>query len=106
MIEKVVFDTLNVLASMIVFAIVSWKLIAQPQKFTWIERVGMGLTAAGCILTIGPVTFKPSPYDDWSGVLMRVGMALYFIGRMTRHQLNNYLALRDARRRLRLRGKL
>lgn len=99
MTEKIVFDTLNVIASMIVFGIVAFKLLSRPEKFTWLECVGMGFTAAGCILTIGPITFQPSPYDDWAGFLMRFGMALYFMGRLTRHWWNNRRMVREAQRR-------
>lgn len=100
MTETVVFDTLNVLASLVVFCIVAFKLAMHPDKFTWIERVGMGMLAAGCILTVGPITFKPSPFDDWSSVLMRFGAAVYFVGRLTRHQVNNWQMRRDALRGL------
>lgn len=86
---SVMFDVLNVLASLIVFGIISYKLIAFPGKFTWVERVGMGLLAAGCMMTIGPITSRPSPFDDWSAVLLRFGAAIYFVGRMTRHWMNN-----------------
>lgn len=100
MTETVAFDTLNVLASLIVFGIVAFKLASYPEKFTWVERVGMGLMAAGCVMTIGPITFKPSPYDDWSTMLMRVGAAIYFVGRLTRHRFANWQMRRDARRRM------
>jgi hypothetical protein len=94
-----VFDTINVAASLIVFGILFYKLAAMPEKFTWVERVGMGLTGAGAMLLIAPITFKPSPFDGWALSLFLVGNAVYFVGRMTRHRLNNSLQRRDALRR-------
>lgn len=88
MIEDLVFDVINVLASLIVFSIIAYKLTAFPERFTWVERVGMGLLAAGCVMTIGPITADQSPFDGWSTMLMRFGAAVYFIGRMTRHWHN------------------
>lgn len=92
--------TLNVLACVIIFVIVCYNLTIKVDNFTCVERIGMGLTAAGALMTIGPITYSHSPFDDWASVLMRVGMATYFIGRMTRHSFNNWLARRQARQRL------
>lgn len=101
---SVVLATLSVLASLIVFSIVSWKLVVKADSFTIVETVGMGLTAAGAVMTIGPITYDGSPFDDWANILMRVGMAIYFIGRLTRHRFNNWLARRRSQRRLQGRG--
>jgi len=98
MTENQFFDALNVVASLIVYGIIAYKLIVQTTKFTPIESIGMGIMAAGCMMTIGPITFKPSPFDDWSPTLMRVGAAVYFVGRITRHRWNNYRARRQAER--------
>lgn len=100
MTETIAFDVLNVIASLTVFGIAAYKLIWRPRSFTWVERLGLGLLAAGCIMTIGPLTFKPSPFDDWSIALFRVGVAIYFVGRLTRHKLNNALARKQAQRHL------
>lgn len=97
-------QTLNVLACIIIFVIVSWKLVFKGDHFTPFENVGMGLTAAGAIMTIGPITYEHgTPFDMWAGVLMRIGVALYFVGRMTRHAYNNWRARRDAERHIRRR---
>jgi hypothetical protein len=105
MTETIAFDVLNVACSLIVFCIASYKLIWRPRAFTWVERIGLGLLAAGCIMTIGPLTHKPSPFDDWSIALFRIGCAVYFIGRLTRHKLNNALARKQALRSLRERTR-
>lgn len=106
MIIEIVFDTINVIAAVIVFCILVYKLTALADKFTPLEMAGMGLIGAGGMMVIGPVTYKPSPYDDWAFTLMLIGQALYFVGRMTRHRYNNWKAGRDAERRLRERGRL
>lgn len=93
-----VFDTLQVIACLIVFGIIVYKLTALVEKFTWVERIGMAGIAAGAMMVIAPVTFKPSPYDDWAFTMMLVSQAVYFIGRMTRHRLNNHVARRQAER--------
>jgi hypothetical protein len=100
----IVLATINVLASMIVFGIVSWKLVMKADHFTIIENIGMGLTAAGAVMTIGPITFDGSPFDDWASILMRIGIAIYFVGRVTRHKFNNWLARREAEKRFQGRG--
>lgn len=99
-VANIVLATLSVLASLVVFCIVSWKLVVKPDHFTIVETIGMGLTAAGAVMTIGPITYNGSPFDDWANILMRIGMAIYFVGRMTRHQLNNWMAKRDAMKRM------
>jgi len=90
MTAEIIFDAINVTAALIVFGILFYKLIAMGGKFTWVERVGMGLIAAGAMMLIAPITFKPSPFDGWALSLFLVGNAVYLIGRMT--FLSNYLS--------------
>jgi len=101
MTAETIFDVINVTAALIVFGILFYKLIALGSKFTWVERVGMGLIAAGAMMLIAPITHKPSPFDGWALTLFLVGNAIYLIGRMTRHRLNNHIQRRDALRRIR-----
>lgn len=92
---------LNMTASLIVAAIVGYKLLRRPHAFTTMERVGMGLLGAGSILTIGPIMWTtPTPFEDWSATLLRFGCAIYFVGRMLKHHHNNQAAVRQARRHL------
>lgn len=98
--HQILFGVVNVFTSIAVFGIVFYKLIRKPKAFTWVESLGMGLLGAGCIMTIGPLTFKPSPYDDWTIALFRIGCAVYFVGRLTRHRLNNALARKQAMQRV------
>ncbi|WP_103728963.1 hypothetical protein [Novosphingobium sp. HII-3] len=100
MTDVLIFDALNVMASLIVFGIIAFKLMTRAERFTPIERFGMALLAAGCVMTIGPITHRPSPYDDWAAMLMRMGAATYFVGRITRHRYNNWQMRRQARRRM------
>ncbi len=106
MITVIVLDTLNAATAIIVFSILSFKLTTQIDNFTPAEAIGMGLIAAGCIMQIAPITFKPSPYDGWAGLLMRFGMATYFVGRLIRHRYANWVASRHAERILREKGLL
>jgi hypothetical protein len=91
-----IFDALQVIACLIVFCIIVYKLTALVDKFTWVERIGMAGIAAGAMMVIAPVTYKPSPYDDWAFTMMLMSQAAYFVGRMTRHKLNNSRARKQA----------
>lgn len=85
----VAFDTLRVLLALVIFSIIAYKLGCRADSFTWVERTGMGFIAAGAMMLIGPITLKPSPFDDWAMVLFLTGNAIYFVGRLTRHWLRN-----------------
>lgn len=90
---------INATSGLLAAMIVAYEMAWLPDKFTPAERGGMGLIGAGMILTIAPILSEaPTPYEDWSGTLIRVGFAVYSIGRMTRHRYNNWLAKRQARR--------
>ncbi|HVQ09516.1 MAG TPA: hypothetical protein VMS43_13880 [Allosphingosinicella sp.] len=89
---------INMIASMIVAGIVTYKLGWRATGFTCMERIGMALTGAGCILSIGPIMWSAqTPFEDWSGTLLRLGCAVYFIGRLLKHRHNNQAAIRQAR---------
>lgn len=78
---------INVMLSLVVGIIVAVKLALWHWRFNLGERIGMGLLGAGCVLTIGPILVQGgSPYENWSGSLMRFGLAVYFCGRMARHR--------------------
>ncbi len=77
----------NAVLSSVVFGIVAFKLAVWHDRFNAMERFGMGLLGAGCLLTLGPILSDgPTPFEDWSGSLLRVGCTLYFIGRILRHR--------------------
>lgn len=100
-----IYPLLNIIASLIVAGIIAYKLTARVDKFTVVERLGMGMIGAGSILTIGPLmSVEPTPFEDWSATLLRIGCAVYFYGRMTRHHYNNAAARRQARTYLNHRG--
>lgn len=93
---------INMTSSLIVAAIVAYKLGWKPDRFSFMERGGMSLVGAGCILTIGPILYvEPTPYEDWSGTLLRIGCAVYFLGRLLKHRHANAAAIRQARAHLR-----
>lgn len=80
---------INVVSAVLVAMIVAYKLGAYPHQFTLGEQVGMGLIAAGMLMRIGPIVGKNligqnSPFDDWSVLLLHVGLAIYFIARIVR----------------------
>lgn len=92
---------LNVACGAIVAVILAYRLAIEPHTLTTMERVGMGLFGAGCILTIGPIiSVAPTPYEDWSATLLRIGGAVFFIGQLLRHRHLNAAARRHARRHL------
>lgn len=94
-----VWALINAVSGALAAAIVAYELAWLANKFTPAERVGMGLVGAGMILTIGPIlSVAPTPYEDWSGTLIRIGIAVYSIGRLTRHRYNNWAQRRQARR--------
>lgn len=92
---------LNATLGVIVACILVYKLVWRAHRFTWVERLGMGLLGASMILTLGPILSEhPTPFEDWSGTLLRVGCAVYFVGRLTRHRMNNAAMRRQAGERL------
>jgi hypothetical protein len=94
----------------LVSMILAYKLGAIPQKFNRFETSGMAITAASMVLTVGPILGRAyhftSPFDDWSVTLTRLGLLLYFIGRLLRHWLANRAANHEAKAHLKSRGKL
>lgn len=90
---------LNTLFGAVAAAIAAYEMAWLADKFTPAERYGMGLIGAGMILTIAPILWDtPTPFEDWSGALIRVGFAVYSIGRITRHRYSNWAQKRAARR--------
>lgn len=95
----IVWPLINVIAGLSVAVILAYRLAREPQLLTVMERIGMGLVGAGCVLTIGPLlSVAPTPYEDWSGTLLRVGCAVFFVGQLLRHRHNNDAMIRAARR--------
>lgn len=82
-------------------AVLGYILVSKPTSFTRWERTGFGLVAAGLVLTIGPImSTAPTPFEDWSGALLRVGLAIFAVGNLMRHRHNNAAAVRQARAHL------
>lgn len=77
----------GVVSSICILAIVAWKLTVWHHCFNVSERVGMGLTGAGAFLTIPAILQAPgNPFDGWAMAIFRMGVCIYFIGRMLRHR--------------------
>ncbi len=80
-----VWNLLNAFLSVGIFGIIAYKLLVRRRNFNAYECLGMGLTAAGCIMTVGPILWRDeSPFENWAATLMRFGLMVYFIGRMMR----------------------
>lgn len=79
----------NAAISIVVGLIMAYKLGFLHAHFSTLERVGMGLLGAGCVMTIGPILWpQSSPYESWSGFLMRFGICLFFVGRIVEYDLH------------------
>lgn len=81
---------LNASLSLVVGLLMAYKLAYRHIHFSALERLGMGLLGAGCVMTVGPILWPhESPYENWSGFLMRAGICVYFVGRVFSHDLRN-----------------
>lgn len=96
---------INVASALIVSVIVAYKLGCYHDHFNRGEGFGMALIASGMLLRIGPIVGRnifdqASPFDDWSVLLLHVGLAMYFLARLWRvhkHWYRNKLAKDQAR---------
>lgn len=78
-----VWAILNALFGIIACVIVTLPLVIWHDRLSSLERIGMGLITAGLLMTVAPTLWDdPTPYEEWAGALLRIGLALYFIGRM------------------------
>lgn len=79
--------TLSSLVSFVLIgALVGIKLAVWHRRFSWAERLGLGLIGAGSIMTIGPLlTPGGSPFVDWAPLLRNVGLILLFTGHIIRY---------------------
>ncbi len=72
---------LNAATSAMVALLLTYILARWHERFSTIERVGMGLIGAGCLLTMGPILWPyQTPYQDWSASLYRIGCVVFFVG--------------------------
>lgn len=101
----IAWTVINVLSSIVVAMIVTFKLLGYADQFNLGERLGMGMIAGGMLMRIGPIlghaAFREqTPFDDWSVTLLHLGLATYFVARMMRihrHWIANERAKRQAR---------
>lgn len=79
---------LNAAVSLLVGLLMGYKLFCRPDMFSALERLGMGLLGAGSVMTVGPIIWPhESPYENWSGFLLRVGICVFFVGRLLAYDL-------------------
>jgi len=106
---------IEILAALLRFtmvAFIAYKVVRWGYMLNYVERVGLGIMGGSAFLTI-PVILdggaEGTPFDNWAGVLMSVGILLYLGGRMSRHiqhEARNDAAVSKARDYLVGRGKL
>lgn len=84
---------INIATSLFVVLVVVYKLAAYPDRYNPVEKVGMGVIGSSMLMLIGPILAKyqlvadvHTPFDDWAGVLLRMGCAVYFLGRLGRFE--------------------
>ena len=78
-------DILNVVFALGVTACATYKLIVHFDMLKAVERIGLGLMAGSVLMTIPPlITEAPTPFDDWSPAILRLGAFLYLFGRAER----------------------
>lgn len=96
----------NSVCGLIAAATIGYLLAFPPVSFTLWERIGLGLAGAAMILTVGPILSPaPTPYEDWSTAMLRIGIEIFLVFNLLRHRLANAAARRQARRHLRSKGR-
>ncbi len=79
----------NIIVGLSVAAGISYIMGKYGHLFNKWESTGSIMIAAMMVLTIGPLLSRrgftgPSPYDDWSGLMLRIGLACLFYGTFSR----------------------
>jgi asparagine N-glycosylation enzyme membrane subunit Stt3 len=70
---------------LVVGLLVAFKLVWRYHRLGCLERLGLALMGGSAILTIPPIMmFRATPYDEWSGLLFGIGIALYILGKLIR----------------------
>lgn len=107
---------INATLSAIAGGFLAYILIKWPTWFIGVERFGIGILGAGLVMNIAPILGNGgvfgcnnvTPFDNWSGTLIRAGVAIFFIGkarRIRRHEWNNARFIEQGRRELEGRGR-
>lgn len=78
---------INTILSLALSLILVHKLLNWFDNFNRLERFGMGLMAGSVLLTIPALwLYGPTPFDQWTTALLRLGAVVYFVGRLSRHR--------------------
>lgn len=95
---------INTVLSLALSLIIVHKLLNWFDNFNRLERAGMGIMAGSVLLTIPALwLYGPTPFDQWTTALIRLGAVLYFMGRLSRHRrhwLRNEATKRQAQEHL------
>lgn len=80
------FHIFSALAGLGVALVLVIKLVAYPEQFRFVERLGMGMVGGSMILRIGPILASPetTPFSDWSTTVLQVGILFMVYGRLVR----------------------
>lgn len=81
-----IWDICLVGTSLTVALLATMKLALWHRQFTAVERYGLGMLGAGCLMTLGPILMTGSPFDQWAPFLFRIGVLLLMIGHILRYR--------------------
>lgn len=103
----------NMAVSIILTLSVSWALVRFGEAMNELERLGLGLIGGSSFMTLAPIygaVYRiDTPFDQWSGVILKVGCIVFAVARTVRiyrHELRNDAQIKVAREHLESRGKL
>lgn len=80
-----IWDICLVGTSLTVALLAAVKLALWHRQFNAVERYGLGILGAGCLMTLGPILATGSPFDQWAPFLFRIGVLLLMIGHIMRY---------------------
>lgn len=72
--------------SLAVALLTALKLSLWHARFNAVERYGLGILGAGCLLTLGPILSSGSPFDQWAPLMFRIGVLVLMIGHIIRYR--------------------
>ena len=103
----------NVVLSLAVTGFLIFALLRFGQHMNECERLGLSMAAGACLMTVVPILGSlariETPFDQWAGLLFRVGVLMFAAARRYRfakHERRNDAARVAATEYLKGRGKL
>lgn len=72
-------------ARLIIGLLVVFKLVWRFHRLGCLERLGLSIMGGSALLTISPIIMRhATPYDEWSGLTLGIGIILYLLGKLIR----------------------